>query len=51
MFLATQYRGMYLAILVTVVIGLASLSGVPGPGQGWLYDQFVNANFWGEITE
>ena len=43
MFLATQYRGMYLAVLVAMVIGLASLSGVPGYGQGWLYDQFVSA--------
>jgi CHASE2 domain-containing sensor protein len=42
MYLATQYRGMYLTVLVTVVIGLASLSGVLKHGQDWLYDQFVN---------
>ena len=28
MTLTTQYRGMYLTVLVTVVIGVASLSGV-----------------------
>ncbi|MDX2455870.1 MAG: CHASE2 domain-containing protein, partial [Gammaproteobacteria bacterium] len=42
MYLTTQYRGMYLAVLVTVVIGMASLSGVLRQVQGWCYDQFVN---------
>jgi CHASE2 domain-containing sensor protein/PAS domain-containing protein len=42
MFPGTQYRGMYLTVLVTVVIGLASLSGGLKHGQDWLYDQFVN---------
>ena len=43
MYLIKHYRGMYLTVLVTVVIALASLSGVLRHGQGWFYDQFVNA--------
>ena len=33
---------MYLTVLVTVVIGVASLSGVLRHAQGWWYDQFIN---------
>ena len=43
MTLTTQYRGMYLTVLVTIVIGVASLSGVLRHAQGWWYDQFINA--------
>ena len=42
MFLTRHYRGMYFTVMVTVLVALASGSGVLGPAQGWLYDHFVN---------
>lgn len=42
MFLGTQFRGMYLTVLITLLIGLSSISGITSYGQGWLYDLFVN---------